>query len=181
MILFLSKPAGSFLAGFLGCAAAAFCGGTAQAQTPVSFAGSTGNSSTQAAAYGISPSAGTQQFLLTTIDPTGSLPVDGSLGATPANTNVTAFNSFFGLPAGTLSGLGAQDGSGYLSQTLTLSAGAVIRFDFIFPTNEDNTLPVNPPPAEFHNDLAFFTVNGAFNRTIYSASTLSAAQLVLNE
>ena len=60
--------------------------GSAQAQTLLGLASSTGNASTQTAAYGITPSAGTQQFLLTTINPAGSLPADGSLGTTPATT-----------------------------------------------------------------------------------------------
>lgn len=152
--------------------------GTAQAQqpaVPVSFASSIGNGSTQSAAFGIAPSAGTQQFLLTTLNPAASLPP--GLGATPANTDVAALNGYFGLAAGTLAGLGTQDGSGYLSTTLSLSAGSVVRFDYVFLTDEDPTLPVNPPPALFHDDLAFFTVNGTLAGTLFRASQLSPAQL----
>ena len=149
--------------------------GTARAQVPVPFASSNGNASTQTAAFGITPSAGTQQFLLTTINPAGSLPT--GLGITPANTNVSALNGYFGLPTGTLSSLGAQDGSGFRSVPLTLSAGSAVRFDFVFLTDEDRTLPTNPPPAQFHDDLAFFTVNGAVATTLARASQLSDAQL----
>lgn len=151
--------------------------GSAQAQLPISFASSNGNSSTQTASYGITPSAGTQEFLLTTINPAASLPADGSLGTTSSNTNVTSLNTYFGLPSGTLAGLNVQDGSGYLSQQVTLLAGAVVTFDCIFLTDEDNTLPTTPAPSQFHNDQAFFTVNGAIDETIYTASELSSAQL----
>ena len=158
-------------AGLLGLAV------TAQAQTAFSLASSNGNASTQTAAYGITPSAGTQQFLLTTINPAASLPSNGSLGTTPANTNVTALNTYFGLPAGTLAGLNAQDGSGYLSQQITLNAGSTVRFDYIFLTNEDNTLPTTPAPSQYHNDRSFLTVNGALTQTLYTAGQLSASQL----
>ena len=148
------------------------------AQIPISLASSNGNASTQTAAYGITPSGGQQnQFLSTTINPAGSLPADGSLGTTPANTNVTTLNTYFGLAAGTLAGFNAQDGSGYLSQQVTLIAGAVVRFDYVFLTNEDNTLPTTPAPSQFHNDRAFFTVNGVINATIYQANQLSDSQL----
>ena len=150
--------------------------GTAQAQVPIGLASSSGNSSTQTASYGITPSAGTQQFLLTTINPAASLPGDGSLGTTPSNTNVTALNTYFGLPTGKLAGLNAQDGSGYLSQQVTLTAGGVVSFDYVFLTDEDNTLPTTPAPSQYHDDLAFFTVNGALNGTIYSAGQLDESQ-----
>ena len=152
--------------------------GPAQAQVPISLASSNGNASTQTAAYGITPSGGqTNQFLLTTINPAASLPQDGSLGATPANTNVPALNTYFGLAAGTLGAFNAQDGSGYLSQQVTLTVGSVVRFDYVFLTNEDNTLPTTPPPSQFHNDRAFFTVNGAVNSTLFQANQLTTAQL----
>ena len=148
------------------------------AQIPISLASSNGNASTQTAAYGITPSGGqTNQFLLTTINPASALPANGSLGTTPANTNVTTLNTYFGLASGTLAGLNAQDGSGYLSQQVTLLAGAVVRFDYVFLTNEDDTLPTTPAPSQFHNDRAFFTVNGTLNATIFQANQLSVAQL----
>ena len=166
-----------FVPAFVGMAALALSVSAAHAQIAISFASSNGNSSTQTAAYGITPSAGLQQFLLTTINPAASLPADGSLGTTSANTNVTSLNTYFGLPAGTLAGIGAQDGSGYLSQTVTLTMGSVVHFDYIFLTDEDNTLPTTPAPSQFHNDVAFFTVNGVFNSAIYKANQLSVAQL----
>ena len=143
---------------------------TVQAQIPISLASSVGNASTQTAAYGITPSAGTQQFLLTTINPAASLPGDGSLGTTPATTNVTTFNTYFGLAAGTLAGRGIQDGSGYLTQQVTLTVGTVVRFDYVFLTDEDNTVAYN-------NDQAFFTVNGIVNSTLFTASQLSNSDL----
>ena len=180
MIRFTSSLARRFAPAFLLAAAATLTAvGSAQAQLqiPINFASSNGNSSTQTAAYGITPSAGTQQFLLTTINPAASLPGDGSLGTTSANTNVTSLNTYFGLPASTLSGMSVQDGSGYLSQQVLLTAGSVVHFDYVFLTDEDNTLPTTPAPAQFHNDFAFLTVNGVFNGKILSASQLSAAQL----
>ena len=163
-----------FVPVFVGMAVLVLSVSAAHAQIAITLASSNGNSSTQTAAYGITPSAGLQQFLLTTINPAASLPADGSLGTSSANTNVTSLNSYFSLPAGTLAGLGVQDGSGYLSQTVTLAMGSVVHFDYIFLTDEDNTLPTTPAPAQFHNDFAFFTVNGVFNGKILSASQLSA-------
>lgn len=158
--------------------AALSAAGVAEAQIPISFASSNGNSSTQTAAYGITPSGGqTTQYLLTTINPGDLLPADGSLGTTPANTNVTTLNAYFGLPNGTLAGINARDGSGYLSQQVTLTIGNVVSFDFVFLTDENNTRPTTPAPSLFHNDRAFFTVNGVLNSTLYQASQLSAAQL----
>lgn len=133
----------------------------AQTQFPINFASTIGNTSTQTADYQITPSAGTVQYLATTINPVASVPPN--LGATAADTNVARVNDYFGLPNGTLAGLGAQDGSGFLSQQVTLTIGTVVSFDYIFLTDEDNT-------TTFNNDLAFFTVNGALNRTIYRAS-----------
>ena len=164
------------LSNLLGAATLLLAAGAVHAQVPISLASSNGNASTQTAAYGITPSAGTTQFLLTTINPAASLPGDGSLGTTPANTNVTALNTYFGLATGTLAGQGVQDGSGYLTQQVTLPAGYVVRFDYVFLTDEDNTLSTTSSPPQFHNDIAFFTVNGTSTQ-LYAASQLSAAQL----
>ena len=162
----------------VGVGGLALTSASVHAQILISLASSNGNASTQTAAYGITPSGGqTNQFLLTTINPASALPANGSLGTTPANTNITTLNTYFGLPTGTLAGFNAQDGSGYLSQQVTLLAGAVVRFDYIFLTSEDNTLPTTPAPSQFHNDRAFFTVNGVLNSTIYQAASLSVAQL----
>ena len=144
--------------------------GSLRAQVPISLASSNGNASTQTSAYGITPSAGTQQFLATTINPAASLPGDGSLGTTAANTNVTSLNTYFGLAAGTLAGRGIQDGSGYLTQQVTLTIGTTVRFDYIFLTDEDNTVAYN-------NDQAFFTVNGTINSTLRTAASLTTAEL----
>ena len=178
MIRSTSAKVGRFAPAWLLGVALLAAGSPALAQVPISLASSNGNASTQTAAYGITPSGGqTNQFLLTTINPASSLPANGSLGTTPANTNVTTLNTYFGLAAGTLAALNAQDGSGYLSQQVTLLAGAVVRFDYIFLTNEDNTLPTTPAPSQFHNDRAFFTVNGTLNATLFQANQLSVAQL----
>lgn len=141
--------------------------GPARAQIPINLASSNGNASTQTASYGITPSAGTQEFLLTTINPAASLPT--YLGTTPSNTNVTSLNTYFGLAAGTLGAFNAQDGSGYLSQQVTLTVGSVVSFDYIFLTAEDNSVAYN-------NDRAFFTVNGAINTTLRTAGQLTAAE-----
>ena len=178
MICFIPSPLRRFApASLLVVATALAATDTARAQIPINLASSNGNSSTQTAAYGITPSAGTQQFLLTTYNPATSLPQDGSLGTTPSDTNVPTLNTYFGLANGTLAGLNAQDGSGYLSQQVTLTMGSVVSFDYLFLTNEDNTLPTTPAPSQYHNDRSFFTVNGAINQTLYTAGQLSAAQL----
>lgn len=145
---------------------------TARAQIPFSLANnSDGNASTQTASFGITPSAGTTQFLLTTINPAGSVPT--GYGTNPADTDVANLNSYFGLANGTLAGIGAADGSGYLSQQLTLTAGSVVHFDYVFLTDEDNTLT----GTRFHNDQAFLTVNGVIESTLYQASQFSSTQL----
>ena len=68
-----------------------------------------------------------------------------------------------------MAGEGVQDGSGYLTQQVTLTAGTVVHFDYIFLTDEDNT-------TSYNNDIAFYTINGVSTQ-LYSASQLSAAQL----
>ncbi len=168
--LFLS-PVRRFAPALLTVAAVLALTGPARAQISLLFASSDGNASTQTDTVGITPSAGTQQFLLTTINPVGSVPA--GYGAAPADTNVSNLNAYFGLANGTFAGLGVASGSGYLSQQVPLNAGTVVHFDYVFLTDEDNTLT----GAQFHNDRAFFTINGAINATLYQASQLSAAQL----
>ena len=152
-------------------AATVLAAGAARAQTAIPFASGHGNFSTQTGTVGITPSAGTQQFLLTTINPAGSVPA--GYGTGPADTDVTALNTYFGLANGTLAGLNAADGSGYLSSRVTLTMGSVVSFDYVFLTDEDNTLS----GSQFHDDRAFLTINGVVNSTIYLASQLSGAQL----
>lgn len=157
----------SSLLGALGLGLGLTLAGPVRAQIPINLASNNGNASTQTATYGITPSAGTQQFLLTTINPAASLPA--YLGTTPANTNVASLNTYFGLAAGTLGAFNAQDGSGYLSQQVTLTIGSVVSFDYIFLTSEDNSVAYN-------NDRAFFTVNGAINTTLRTAGQLTSAE-----
>ena len=73
-------------------------------------------------------------------------------GSTP----VTGLESFLGLSAGTLSGLGngpVIDGSA-IRQTLSLAAGDQIAFDADFLTNE------SPGPSNRLNDFGFFSMSG---------------------
>ena len=171
MIRRLSSRARWFVLVLLGAAAMLSTTSGAGAQVLVTFASFDGNTSTQTDTVGITPSAGTQQFLATTINPVGAVPT--GYGTAAADTDVTNLNVFFGLPNGTLNGLNAKSGSGFLSEKLRLSAGTVVHFDYVFLTDEDNSLT----GTSFHDDQTFFTINGAINATLYQASQLSSAQL----
>lgn len=99
---------------------------------------STGFANIKTSAFGSGPTEGTYQALLT----------NGSGGVSDAN-----LETFLGLDAGSLDGLGngnAVEG-GSLKQTVTVSAGATLSFDWNFLTNEGT--PGNP-----FNDFAFVAI-----------------------
>ncbi len=126
-----------------------------------------GNASIQTAAYGVTPTEGTGQLLLTTYN-TGIPP---EVGTNPA-VNESALESFLGLPAGTLSGRNAVDGSAFRSQPLTLFTGDRVTFDYLFLTNEDTQAM-----SGFRNDFAFLTVNGTYpgSNPIVSVTAIDAS------
>ena len=98
-----------------------------------------GTVSIATSAFGAGPTEGTYQALLTNGD--GSAPIE-------------TLESFIGVSAGTLSGLGngtITDGSA-LKQTFTAAAGSHLSFDWDFLTDE---LPSSP-----YNDFAFVTISG---------------------
>jgi hypothetical protein len=73
----------------------------------------------------------------------------------------TFLNTFAGLPAGTLAGLGGKFGSA-LQQTVTTGAGEALGFQWKFMTDE----PQNSPS----NDLAFVVIDGKLS-SLTSAQT----------
>jgi hypothetical protein len=104
---------------------------------------SIGNASVQDATYGVTPAQGTFQALLTTGD--SSL----SNGAGGTAVGAASLDTFLGLSAGTLEGMGnggATNGSA-IKQTFTASAGDKIAFKWDFLTNDSQGF-----------DFAFFTL-----------------------
>ncbi len=104
-----------------------------------------GNTSIQTAAYGATPTDGTYDALIT-----------NGVGAV----SDTALETFAGLTAGSLDGLGngnATEGS-VLTQTISVPAGAKLSFDWNFLTNEGT-------PSSY-NDFAFFSVGSGTSNTL---------------
>ena len=100
-----------------------------------------GNTSIQTTAYGSAPTQGTHQALLTN----GTSAVSDS-----------AIQSFLGLSAGALDGMGngnATQGSAIKLTPITVAAGSTLTFDWNFLTNEAT-------PDNLYNDFAFVSING---------------------
>lgn len=99
-----------------------------------------GNTGVQTASYGVTPTQGTYQALLT----------NGSGSVTDS-----ALESFLGWSAGTLDAMGngnATEGSAMQLSTITVAAGTTLTFDWNFLTNEAT-------PSSY-NDFAFVSING---------------------
>ena len=101
-----------------------------------------GDTSVETADFGIAPSEGTFQALLTTgANDSGGSVVDSDL------------ENFLELSSGVLDNLGngnATEGSG-IKQTFTAEAGDILTFDWNFLTNEGE--------QSFFNDFAFFSIS----------------------
>lgn len=100
-----------------------------------------GSIEVQTASYGVTPTQGTYQAVLT----------NGSGSVTDS-----ALESFFGWSAGTLDGMGngdATEGSAMKLSTITVAAGSTLTFDWNFLTNEST-------PSNYYNDFAFVSING---------------------
>ena len=98
------------------------------------------------ASFGDNPTNGSKQAFL------DNAPLDNNVTATPD------LESFFGLTAGSLTGLGngtVTNGSG-LSQTFTVAKAGKLSFDYDFVTSEDP----NPADRPFHDDFAFVSLTG---------------------
>ncbi|MBX3028202.1 hypothetical protein KF840_25210 [bacterium] len=111
-------------------------------------------------AYGSGPTAGIYQALLTS----------GTGSATDA-----ALESFMGVAAGTLDGLGngnATEGAA-LKQSFTAGAGAVISFDWNFLTNEAT-------PTTY-NDFAFVSISGVTSELADTNATFVISPTPFNE
>jgi hypothetical protein len=117
-----------------------------------------GDASVQTAAYGVTPTQGTKDALIST-DSTG---ISGT-GSVAAGT----LDTFLGLSAGTLTG---ARGSA-IKQSFTATAGQVITFDWDFLTNQtDPTL--NTP----QNHYSFYTLN----TVLTNLATVNTASFVLS-
>jgi hypothetical protein len=103
-----------------------------------------GDDSIQTLGTGFNPPQGNDVAFLNN-DPSGNNIYDG----TAATTNVGALDSFSGLSAGTLEGLGVTSGSA-ITQSFTTSGGA-LSFEYNFLTNET--------PAT-NQDFAYVTLSG---------------------
>jgi hypothetical protein len=99
-----------------------------------------GNTNIKTAYSGINPTQGSYQALIT----------NGGGSVSDAN-----LESFLGLSAGTLDGMGngdATEGSAIKLSTITVAAGTTLSFDWNFLTNEST-------PSSY-NDFAFVSING---------------------
>jgi hypothetical protein len=106
----------------------------------------------------------------------GLLPTDGTFQAVLTNGNDSEseaeLESFLGLEAGTLDGLGngdATEGSG-LFQTISVEAGETLTFDWNYLTGETT--------ASIYNDFAFVTINGQAIALADTLDRLNASDII---
>jgi len=104
-----------------------------------------GDTSIQTLGTGFNPPQGNDDAFLNN-DPSGS----NVYGTSAATTSVGTLDSFSGLSAGTLEGLGVTSGSA-ISQSFTAGAGT-LSFEFNFLTNET---------PQTNQDFAYFTLSGS--------------------
>lgn len=119
-----------------------------------------GATGVQTASYGVTPTQGTYQAVLT--NSSGSV-------------TDSALESFLGWSAGTLDGMGngnATQGSAMQLSTITVAAGTTLTFDWNFLTNEGT-------PSSY-NDFAFVSING-LTELADTSSTFALSPTVFNE
>jgi hypothetical protein len=135
--------------------------------TTLNSSNSIGDASIRSGNYfGISPTDGTHQLLLTTISTAGA----HDPGPTQSGTNAVSVSSlaaFLGVATssirdGTVTG---QEGSAFQLSLGALAAGTTVSFKYDFLTNE-----VQPGA---HNDFGFITLTGMSGNTPVVADTLS--------
>ena len=137
-----------------------------------------GDAGIQGTYFGIAPTEGTHQLLLTTINSTPGSP-DANQGYHNQSGNnavsaATLATFFTNAGAGTVTTANMKDGSttgkegsGFTINLGTLTAGTTISFDYNFLTQE-------PPPAQGGNkDFAFYTLTNQTGTTVVT-DTLSA-------
>jgi hypothetical protein len=119
-----------------------FINGSFETGTLVGFTFS-GDASVVTASFGVTPTDGANQALLTT---------------GPGASSAAALEVFLGLSPGALSSVNgpAVEGTAIQQTIAVANAGDVVTFDFDFLTDEGT----NPPDPDF-NDFAFVTINGA--------------------
>ncbi|HEY9830379.1 MAG TPA: S8 family serine peptidase [Stenomitos sp.] len=120
-----------------------------------------GTTNVQTASYGVTPTQGSYQALLT--NGVGSV-TDSQL------------ESFLGWSAGTLDGMGngnATQGSAMQLSTITVAAGTTLTFDWNFLTNEAT-------PSSYYNDFAFVSING-LAELADTNSTFALSPTIFNE
>ena len=123
---------------------------------------------------GITPTQGSRQLVLTTINSSGP---DGAAGyssvsgsnAVPVAGIGTGLAAFFGVTTSSIhdssTGANGQEGSGFTINLGVLTAGTQISFDYDFLTQE---------PPNGNKDFAFYTLNSSFGSVI---SNVNAATL----
>jgi hypothetical protein len=113
--------------------------------------------------FGIAPTQGTHQLVMTTISMSGPDGVAGyshiSQDAVPV-AGATGLAAFFGVSTSSIrDGLATgQEGSGFTINLGVLTAGSKITFDYNFLTQE--------PSAGGNKDFSFFTLNNTFGGVI---------------
>lgn len=109
--------------------------------------------------FGINPTEGTHQLLLTTISTAGAHDPGPNQSGTNA-VSVTSLAAFYGLSTGNIRDgtVTGQEGSGFKLSLGPLNVGDVITFNYDFLTNEIQ------PGA--HNDFAFVTFGSGNTTTI---------------
>jgi hypothetical protein len=117
--------------------------------------------------FGINPTEGTHELLLTTISTAGS----HDPGPTQSGTNAVSVSNlatFLGVSTSNIKdGLVAgQEGSAFQLSLGTLTAGSTITFNYDFLTNDF-------PPPDGHNDFAFITLTGNTGNTPVVADELN--------
>lgn len=116
--------------------------GSFETGTLVGFT-SSGDAAVVTSSFGVTPTDGANQALLT----------NG-----PGSVSAAVLEVFLGLPAGALSGVNgpAVEGSAIRQTIVIANSGDIVSFGFDFLTDEGT----NPPDPDF-NDYAFVTINGA--------------------
>jgi len=114
--------------------------------------------------FGIAPTQGTHQLVMTTINTGGPDGVQGYSNISGTNAvpvaGATGLAAFFGVSTSSIrDGLATgQEGSGFTINLGVLTAGSTITFDYNFLTQE--------PPAGGNKDFSFFTLNNTFGGVI---------------
>ncbi len=117
--------------------------------------------------FGINPTEGTHQLLLTTINNTSDPGYTNQSGTNAVS--VTAIAAFLGIPTSSIRDgiVAGQEGSAFRLNLGFLNVGDVVTFNYNFLTDE-----VQPGA---HNDFAFVSLSGIGGNTPVVADTFSTS------